>query len=172
MSDTGVLFQGKRFRVVRAVQTMPDGTLHTREIVEHPGAVAILPLLEDGRLCLIENYRVAAQRGLYEIPAGTLEPGEDPQRAAERELVEETGYRAQTIELLAKFYTSPGVLSERMYLYLATGLRAGPPAREAGEDIQNRLVAWADALQMARDGRIEDAKTLVGLLYYQAFRQQ
>jgi len=171
MSDAEILFQGKRFRVVRAVQAMPDGSLHTREIVEHPGAVAILPLLDDGRLCLIENYRVAAQRALYEIPAGTLEPGEDPLAAAERELAEETGYRAQKIELVAQFYTSPGVLSERMYLYLATGLTAGPPAREAGEDIQNRLVDWAEALQMARNGQIEDAKTLVGLLYCQAFRR-
>jgi ADP-ribose pyrophosphatase len=171
MSEADVLFLGKRFRVVRAFQTMPDGSLHTREIVEHPGAVAILPILDDGRVCLIENYRVAAQRGLYELPAGTLEPGEDPRTAAERELAEETGYRAQNIELLAQFYTSPGVLSERMYLYLATGLNAGSPAREAGEDIRNCLVTWPDALQMARDGRIEDAKTLVGLLHYQTFRQ-
>lgn len=170
MSEPNVLFQGRRFRVVRATQTMPDGSLHMREIVEHPGAVAILPVLDDGRVCLIENHRVAAGRTLYELPAGTLEPGEDPLAAAERELAEETGYRAQRIELLTCFFTSPGILSERMYLYVATGLDAGPPAREAGEDIRNCLVPWNEALEMARDGRVEDAKTFVGLLYYQAFR--
>ena len=170
MSERPVLFQGKRFRVVRAEQTMPDGTLHFREIVEHPGAVAILPVVDDGRICLIENYRVAAGRGLYELPAGTLEPGEDPLAAAGRELAEETGYRAGRIELMARFFTSPGVLSEQMYLYLATGLKPGEPSREAGEDIRNHLVPWEEAVEMARDGRIEDAKTLVGLLHYQAFR--
>jgi ADP-ribose pyrophosphatase len=170
MPDAPVLFQGRRFRVIRAVQTMPDGTPHVRDIVEHPGAVAILPVIED-QVCLIENFRVAAGRALYELPAGTLEPGEDPRVAAERELAEETGYRAEHMELLTRFYTSPGVLSERMYLFLATGLSEGPPAREAGEDIRNHLVPWREALSMAGDGRIEDAKTLVGLLYYHRFRQ-
>lgn len=170
MPDDPVLFQGKRFRVIRTLQTMPDGTPHTREIVEHPGAVAILPVIGD-RVCLIENFRVAAGRALYELPAGTLEPGEDPRVAAERELAEETGYRAERWELLTRFFTSPGVLSERMYLFLATGLQAGPPAREAGEDIRNHLVPWQEAMAMAHDGRIEDAKTFVGLLYYHSFRR-
>jgi ADP-ribose pyrophosphatase len=170
MTEPDVLFRGKRFRVVRALQTMPDGSPHVREIVQHPGAVAILPILDDGRVCLIENQRVAAGRALYELPAGTLEPGEDPLAAAGRELAEETGYRAQQIEILTRFFTSPGVLSERMHLYVATGLNAGPPAREAGEDIHNRLVTWREALEMVHDGRVEDAKTIVGLLYYQAFR--
>ena len=170
MSQPEILYQGKRFRVVRAVQDMPDGSRHEREIIAHPGAVAILPLDEQGRVCLIENYRVAAGRALYELPAGTLEPGEPPEEAARRELAEETGYRAEQLDLLTQFFTSPGVLDERMYLYLATGLRRGQPSREAGEDIHNRLVSWPEAIDMVRQGRIEDAKTLVGLLYYAAFR--
>ena len=170
MPQPEVLYQGKRFRVVRAVQQMPDGSQHQREIVAHPGAVAILPLDEQGRVCLIENYRVTAGRALYELPAGTLEPGEPPAEAARRELAEETGYRAERFDLLSQFFTSPGVLDERMYLYLATGLKQGSPAREAGEDIHNRLMPLSEAIDMVRQGRIEDAKTLVGLLYYAAFR--
>lgn len=166
-----ILFSGKRFRVVRTVQQMPDRSTHVREIVRHPGAVAILPLLDDGRICLIENYRVAAGGHLWELPAGTLEAGEEPLDAARRELAEETGYRAGKLELLAAFYTSPGVLDERMHLFLATELAQGEPALEAGEQIANRLTPWPEAIAMAAEGRIQDAKTLVGLLFYAAFRR-
>lgn len=171
MDEPEVLFRGKRFHLVRAEQVMPDGSRHQREFLRHPGAVAILPVDHQGQVCLIENVRVTAGRALYELPAGTLEPGEDPRAAAERELAEETGYRAGQVELLARFFTSPGVLDELMYLYLATGLQAGLPAREAGEDIHNRLVPWDQAMAMVRQGQIEDAKTLVGLLWYATFRK-
>jgi len=166
-----MLFEGKRFRVERVVQTTPDGTQHAREIVRHPGAVTLLPILDDGRICLIENYRAAVGRSLVELPAGTLEPGEDPAVAAARELAEETGYRARRIDLLAAFYTSPGILDERMYLYAATGLTPGPAALEPGEEIRPLPTTRHEALEMARDGRIQDAKTLVGLLYYEAFAE-
>ena len=171
MFQPELLYQARRFRVLRATQQMPDGSRHQREIIAHPGAVAILPLDDQGRVCLIENYRVTAGRFLYELPAGTLEPGEPPELAARRELTEETGYRAEQLQLLTQFFTSPGILATSgMYLYLATGLKQGPPAREAGEEIHNRLVPWAEAFDMVRQGRIEDAKTLVGLLYYATFR--
>lgn len=160
----------RRFRVVRKFQQTPDGKLHAREIVEHPGAVTVLPILDDGTICLIRNYRVAVQRTLIELPAGTLEPGEDPATAAERELIEETGYRARSIEKLCEFYMSPGILNERMHLYLASGLQAGPLALEPGEDIQTLVVTHQDALRMVADGAIQDAKTLVGLLYYDRMR--
>jgi len=164
-----LLFQAQRFRVERVVRTMPDGTEHVREIVRHPGAVTVLPILDDGRICLIENYRVAVERPLVELPAGTLEPDEDPAAAARRELAEETGYRAARIEMLTTFYTSPGIFDERMVLYLATGLTPGPAALEPGEEIRPLPTTRQDALEMARDGRIRDAKTLVGLLYYELF---
>jgi len=166
MQEPELLFAGRRFRVERVIQTMPDGTGHVREVVRHPGAVAILPLLDDGRVCLLRNYRVAVDRTLIELPAGTLEPDEDPAETARRELAEETGYRAGRLELLTTFHTSPGVLDEKMYLYLATALRPGPASPEPGEEIHTLLTTWPEALQMARDGRIQDAKTLVGLLYY------
>ncbi len=167
MNPPEPLFQGRRFRVERAVQTTPDGAEHLREIVRHPGAVTILPVLDDGRVCLLRNYRVAVDETLIELPAGTLEPGEDPAETARRELVEETGYRAGHIELLATFFTSPGILDEKMYIYLATSLSPGPTALEPGEQIEPLLATWPEALAMVRDGRIHDAKTITALLFFE-----
>ncbi len=169
MYNCKMLFEGKRFCVERVVQTTPDGTEHVREIVRHPGAAVLLPILDDGRICLIENYRASVGRSLVELPAGTLEPGEDPAVAAHRELAEETGYRARRMELLVAYYASPGILDERMHLYLATGLTPGPAALEPGEEIRPLPTSRLEALEMARDGRIQDAKTLIGLLYYETF---
>ncbi len=170
MKEPQLLFTGKRFRVESVVQVTPDGAEHTRQIVRHPGAVTILPLLDDGRICFVQNYRVAVDETLIELPAGTLEAGEKPAETARRELAEETGYRAERIELLSTFYMSPGILDEKMYFYLATGLTPGPTALDPGEDLRPWPATWQEALAMARDGRIRDAKTLVGLLYYRAFR--
>jgi ADP-ribose pyrophosphatase len=151
------------------VQITPDGNRHLRDVVRHPGAVVILPLLDDGRVCFERNYRVAVDQTLIELPAGTLEPNEDPAETARRELIEETGYRAGRIEHLLTFCMSPGILDEQMYLYLARDLTPGPTALEAGEDIQSLLCTWEEAMAMARRGDIRDAKTLVGLLYYHTF---
>jgi ADP-ribose pyrophosphatase len=169
MKTPEILFQAKRFRVERVVQTTPDGAEHVREIVRHPGAVVILPILDDGRLCFERNYRAAVGQTLLELPAGTLEPNEDPAVAAVRELAEETGYRADRIRLLLTFCMSPGILDEQMHLFLAESLHPGPTALEAGEDIQPLLCTWDEAMEMMRRGEIHDAKTLVALLYYRAF---
>ncbi len=171
MTTPLVLFEGKRFRVERVIQTLPDGSQHEKQVVRHPGAVVLLPLLGDGRICFVENYRASVTQTLIELPAGTLEPGEEPLQTARRELAEETGYRAGRIEPLATFYMSPGILDERMVLYLATELQAGPPALDAGEDIRPLLCTWDEALAMVGDGRMRDAKSMLGLLYYQAFRR-
>jgi ADP-ribose pyrophosphatase len=160
------LLRTSRFRVVRHTQMGRDGKPHVRESVQHPGSVVILPVLDDGRVCLIRNQRVAVGRLLIELPAGTLEPGEDPADCAARELIEETGFRAGQIRKLLEFFVSPGILNERMHLFLATELVAGAPQLEAGEDIQNLVVPWAEAMRMIDDGTIQDAKTLVGLLAY------
>jgi ADP-ribose pyrophosphatase len=172
MTDKSTLFSGARFRVVQCVQVTPDGGQHIREIVRHPGAVTILPLLDDGRVCLIRNYRASVDRFLVELPAGTLEPGEPPVDTAHRELAEETGYRAERMDLLCVFYTSPGILDEKMHLYLATGIQPGPTALEPSEDIHPLVVPWEEALAMLWDGRVEDAKTFTGLLYYASLRRQ
>ena len=171
-SDPSILLVTPRFTVVRESHPTSRGGVRTREIVRHPGAVVILPLLDDGRVCLIRNYRVSVKQTLIELPAGTLEPGEEPIVNARRELAEETGYRAATLEELHAFYLSPGILDERMHLFLATGLTAGETAREAGEEIENLLVPWDEGVQMAVDGRIQDAKSIVGLLLVDRLKRE
>lgn len=172
MESSRVLLEDKRFQVVEKNLVTPDGQQRVRRIIRHPGAVVILPLLDDGRICLIHNYRITAGTRLVELPAGTLEPNEEPQVAAHRELAEETGYRAGQLEHLTTFYSSPGIMDEKMVLFVAKDLRPGPTALDGGEDISPLLSTWEEALAMARDGRIQDAKTLVGLLYYDAFRRR
>jgi ADP-ribose pyrophosphatase len=167
-----VLLVAKRFRVVRHKQVARDGSVYVRETIQHPGSVVILPILDGDRVCLIRNDRIAVGRSLIELPAGTLDRDEDPREAAVRELAEETGYRAASIEPLHVFYVSPGILNERMHLFLATGLTAGPTALETGEDIEQLLVCWDEALEMVRSGTIQDAKTLIGLLYYDRLRSE
>jgi ADP-ribose pyrophosphatase len=164
------LLSTRKFRVVRRVRALSDGSLHAHDIVVHPGAVAILPLLDDGRVCLIRNYRMSVDRTLIELPAGTLEPGEDPLECARRELIEETGLRASSLEPLLEFYMSPGILNEKMHVVLATGLREGEAALEPGEQIERLVVTWPEAMELVRQGTIQDAKTLAGLLYYDRLR--
>ena len=160
-----LLLKTKKFNVVRETISTPGGKAKTREIVRHPGACVLVPLLDDGRVCLIHNFRISVNETLIELPAGTLEPNEPPQVTAERELIEETGYRAAKIELLHEFFLSPGILDEKMHLYLATGLTPGPTAREDGEEIENLVVTWAEAIDLVFRGQIKDAKTIVGLLW-------
>ena len=143
-----------------------DGREADREVVRHPGAVAILAFPEPGKVLLERIWRYAVERQMLEIPAGTLEPGEDPAACAARELAEETGYRPGRLENLLIIHPSPGILSERMVLYLASDLTAGPTAREAGEEIENVLMPVAEAMDAIRDGRITDAKTVAGLLFW------
>ncbi len=115
---------------------------------------------------MINNYRVSIDRTLLELPAGTREPNEPPEITAGRELIEETGFRAGRIELLTKFYASPGVMDELMWMYVATDLTPGDHARESGEEIENRIMNWSEVRHALADGQIQDAKSLVGLLYY------
>ncbi len=172
MEPCETLLETRRFRVVRQSYRTRDGREHQRETILHPGAVTILPMVDADHVCLIRNYRISVDQTLLELPAGTLEPGEDPLRAAGRELEEETGYTRRTIQPLHEFYMSPGILRERMHLYLATELAPGKQNLDAGEQIDNLIVAWDEALAMAQDGRIQDAKTLVGLLHYELVRQR
>ena len=151
------------FRVVKTVQETDRGP-RERFVVRHPGAAVIVPILNDGRVCLIENFRIAVGKTLIELPAGTLEPGEDPAETARRELAEETGYRAESIELLTQVYSSPGVFDERMHIFVARGLTPGKTALEVGEQIVTRLTPWREALDMVSANEIEDSKTVVGLL--------
>lgn len=168
--DPETLLSTRRFSVERVWHAGNDGQPCSREIVRHPGAVTILPVVDDERICLIRNYRCSVDQHLVELPAGTREPDEDAATTAARELAEETGYRAGRLEPLVSFYLSPGILDEKMHLFLATELTPGTARREANERIENLVLPWSDTLDMVRDGRILDAKTIVGLLYYEKWR--
>lgn len=172
MSDEPkLLFQASRFQVLERKQTLQNGKQVSRQVIEHPGAVTILPLLEGNRVCLIRNYRVAVRKTLIELPAGTIDNKEPPEQTAIRELQEETGYTAERWTQLPAFYMSPGILHERMYLFVAEGLTPGATARETGEEIDNLIVTWDEAVQMALSGEIEDAKSLVGILHWELLRK-
>jgi ADP-ribose pyrophosphatase len=170
-ADPRILLTTRRFRVEAVERTTAAGVTVQREVVRHPGAVTILPLVDAEHVCLIRNYRVAVGRTLIELPAGTLEPGEDPAATARRELAEETGYRAARLELLHSFFLSPGILDERMHLFLATDLTAGDAQREVNEEIENLVVPWTQAVSWVQQRQIDDAKTMVGLLYYDRLRK-
>lgn len=162
--DEPVLFQGRIFKVVERKQIGRSGKTLTRQVVVHPGAVGIVPILPDGRVALIDQFRITFERNIFEIPAGTREPGEDPMETAKRELIEETGFRADKMELLVPIYTSPGILQEELVLYLATGLTEGESALEDGERITLAPKTWQEIDKMIDGGEIVDAKSIAGLL--------
>lgn len=165
------VFTGKRFSVVR--MDLPNregvGGTYRKEVVVHPGAAVILPMLDDAHVVMIQNERPIEDQPLWELPAGTLEPPELPEVSAGRELIEEAGYSAGKIELLTKFYASPGICTEMMYCYLATELTAVGQRLEPNEKIVVKVLPLVEAIQMIRDGRIIDGKTVATLLYYQTF---
>jgi len=153
----------------------PDGSIGELEIVRHPGASAVVPFLSDpgGRdpqLLLIRQYRYAAGGVLYEIPAGRLEPGEDPATCASRELLEETGCVAAKLEALTSVFTTPGFTDERIHLFQASGLTRGETSHEADEFIQAEPTLLSRALEMIERGIIQDAKTALGILFAAGFR--
>jgi ADP-ribose pyrophosphatase len=147
---------------------MPDGKVVQREVVDHPGAVVVLAVTDDGRIPFVRQYRHAAGEYLLELVAGTLEPGEDPAATAQRELQEEAGYAAGRLTKLGEYYSAPGFCTELLHLYLAEQL---VPARLPGDEdeaITVELLYPADALALAAGGKLRDAKTLAGLLIYAA----
>lgn len=164
-----VLFQGLRFRVEERTQTVADGSSLVRHVVVHPGSVVILPMVQDDRVCLIRNERVAVGQTLLELPAGTLDREESTLATAQRELREETGYLAERWRELPGFFMSPGILQERMHVFVAEDLTLGAPEREAGENIENLVVPWAQALEMIEGGEIQDAKSIATLIWWDRF---
>ncbi|MEM2865676.1 MAG: NUDIX hydrolase [Candidatus Hadarchaeales archaeon] len=137
-----------------------------REVVEHPGAVAILPFLGGKRILLLKQYRPAIGKWIYEIPAGTLEKGEDLLACARRELEEETGYRAERMEKLFEMYLAPGYSTEKLHSFLASELHPTSPHRDWGEEIKVVKTTLPRALKMIRSNKIEDAKTIATILYF------
>jgi ADP-ribose pyrophosphatase len=168
-------YAGRLLRVDRDTVRLPNGTRLDLEIVRHPGAAAVVPLLsgtdaEDPHVLLLRQYRYAAGGTIWEIPAGVLEPGEEPVACARRELREETGAEADSIEYLTTILTTPGFTDERIHLFVATGIRGGSAAPNADELIEVRPEPLSQTMRMIRDGEIADAKTIIALLYVAGFR--
>ncbi len=166
MKSREVLLEAAKFDVARLRFEGPDGTEIVRDVVEHPGAAVILPVLEDGRVILIRNLRRTVGKVLWELPAGTLEPGEQPEACAAREVEEETGYEAGTLAPLTEFFPSPGVLNERMYGFLATDLVRTEQSLDETEEIEVFHVPTWQVRDMLKEGHIEDGKTIALLLYW------
>jgi ADP-ribose pyrophosphatase len=158
-----VIYRGRKIDLALQSVQLADGTQAEREVVLHRGAVALVPVVDDHHVCLVEIDRYSVGKTLLEVPAGTIDAGELPEQTAERELREETGYRAGRIRRLREWYVSPGVMTERMYLFLCEDLEPGPADLEPDERLKTVVVPWQQALAMIDDGRIEDAKTILAL---------
>lgn len=166
---------GRIIRLDRDQVRYPDGSEAELEIVRHPGASAVVPFLtdpdgDDPQLLLLRQYRYAAGGYIYEIPAGRLDPGEEPAACAARELKEETGCTAREIQPLFTMLTTPGFSDERIYLFLATDLTHGESAREADEFVDIVVMRLSEALELIQRGEIPDGKTALGILYAAGFK--
>ncbi|NEU30816.1 NUDIX hydrolase [bacterium LRH843] len=159
------IFKGNVIKVQVEEVELPNGKTGTREIVKHPGAVAILPITKEGKLVLVRQYRKALDKTIVEIPAGKLEKNEEPLQSAKRELQEETGYLAGKLEYIVSFYTSPGFANELIYFYIAEELEEGPSRLDEDEFLDVMEVSLQEAEEMIRNEIIHDAKTLFAVEY-------
>jgi ADP-ribose pyrophosphatase len=161
--------KGKVFGIRRDEVIEPSGVRATREVITHPGSVVVLPVLPDGRMVLIRQYRHAARQFLWELVAGRIDSGESVRQAAARELIEETGYRAKRLRVFLTMFPSPGFLEERMHILLASGLTAGEATPEEDERITSKLFTRRELENMIKSDTLRDAKNIAGLLYYFRF---
>lgn len=157
------VYKGRVVTLNLETVTLPNGVSVELEVVRHPGAAAIVPLKDDYTVILIRQYRLAAGGYIYEIPAGKLQPGEDPAHCATRELEEEIGYRAGRLDKIATFFTAPGFTDEVMHLYVARNLVPGAQALDSDEVLEIVEISLEKAMAHIRDGTIRDAKTIIGL---------
>jgi ADP-ribose pyrophosphatase len=164
-----IIYHGPVFGIRRDELMEPGGVRTTREMITHSGSVVVLPVLPDGRVVLIRQYRHAARQFLWELVAGRIDEGESPRKAAARELIEETGYRAKRFQIFLDFFPSPGFLEERMFVLLADGLTEGQAQPEEDEKIESRAYELEELEQMIQKRVIRDGKTIAGLLYYIRF---
>ena len=172
--DSHRIYAGRVVQLDVDTVRFPDGSTGQLELIRHPGAAAVVPCASDPQgadptILLIRQFRYATGGPLWEIPAGTLDPGEDPEACARRELLEETGVRAARLEPLTSIWTTPGFTNEVIHLYLATELTTGAASRERDEFIEVVPQPLSRVLELIHTGEIRDAKTLVGLLYMARF---
>ncbi len=158
------IFDGKVLKLSLRKSSLVDGTIVNREIITTSGAVVIVALTNKNEVRLVKQFRAATETWVYELPAGSLEPNEDPALAAPRELKEETGDIAATWQSLGGFYSAPGILTEMLHLFLATDLTPGDTNLEFDEHIENVTIPWQTAMAMINNGEIEDSKTIAGLM--------
>lgn len=158
-----IVYPGRAFTIRRDLVRLPDGRTSKLDIVEHHGSVVLIPIDDDGNLLFVRQYRHAARLDMLELPAGTLDEGEEPEVCAARELREETGQAAKRLENLGGFYLAPGYSTEYMHVFLASGLYPAPLQADADEFLQVQPVPLAEALQMTRQGLLPDAKSLAAL---------
>ncbi len=170
LKKTLLRYEGTRISLFSMVFTWENGSESSREIVKHPGAVAILPIDKDGNLVLIKQWRIASGEILLEIPAGTLEPSEPPKECAIRELQEEIGFKPRSLTPLGGFFTAPGFCNEFIHLFLAEDLEVSHLKAEDTDGIDIVVVSLEEAQALALNGKIRDGKTLSALLLYQLWR--
>jgi ADP-ribose pyrophosphatase len=167
--NSEMIYAGPVFGLRRDEVIEPTGLRAKREVITHPGSVVVLPVLPDGRIVMIRQYRHAAKQYLWELVAGRMEPGEHPKEAAARELAEETGYRAKNLRVFMDFFPTPGFLEEKMFLLLASDCTPGQASPEDDEKIISAVYSPKRLEQMIRSGNLHDAKSIAGLLYYFRF---
>jgi ADP-ribose pyrophosphatase len=173
--STRRMYSGRIINLDIDTVRFPNGTIGELEMIRHPGASAVVPFLtdpagDDPTVLLIRQYRYAAERYLYEVPAGRLDPGEAPDACARRELREETGCQAERVEHLITMYTTPGFTDEKIHLFMATGITRGEDAREADEFIETETMPLSRALSLVERGEIQDGKTALALMYAAGFK--
>ena len=165
------VFDGTLLKVYRDAVRLPDGSAATREYIKHPGAVAVVPLFEDGRVLLERQFRYPHHREFIEVPAGKLDPGEPPLDTAKRELLEETGYVAAQWTRVGVIHTAIAYTDEAIEIFLARRLEERERKLDAGEFLETFSVPFEEAVEMIRDGRITDAKTVSALLLVERWRR-
>lgn len=164
------VYKGKMVDFCVDQVSLPNGKAATREYLDHPGAVGVLPFLDGERIVLVRQYRYPVEEVTLEMPAGKLDRGERPLPCVRRELEEETGYTARKIRRLLDYWPTPAFANEVLHLYVATGLRPGKFAPDDDEFIAPVVMPFSEALDLVRKGKIKDSKTVIGLLAYAAFR--